>query len=911
MGDKLFVVDGSGYLYRAFHSMRDLQSDAESPTNVVFGFALLMRNLLRRETPSHLAVVFDAVGESFRHRLFSGYKAHREATPEELRRQIPDVLELLDCYRIATLTEPDVEADDVIATLAVTIRPPQTEMVIVSADKDLMQLVGPQVSMWDTMRDRRYSDADVRARFGVAPNQMVDYLALCGDASDNVPGVKGIGAKTASSLLQQFPNLEAIYRGLGSIERARTRELLRTSEADARLSRALVSLRTAVPLDRQLDDFRYRGPDTPRLAAFLRRLHFFTMARDVEREAGGSSAMASLDVGPNRTPARARVPAPAASPTTTSEVTLEICRNLHDIPRQLAALGTTRQLALTAWLGGAGAGRGSQRSGLIGIALGTRERVVYLPCGHHYLGAAQQPAADDLLRSLARALDEGGFELFTHDSKALWHLFHATDATCPRIACDLMLGSYLDDPEQPHTLAAIAERAGLGPITPPEQSRGDLPIEQIADEAARLVPRVHLLAARQHSALERTEQLSLMASLELPLAALLARIEARGIAVDREMLDQLGDDFAERIRVLEAEIHRLAGRPFNILSPQQLGHVLFGTLGLPAKKKGRSGFSTDHEVLAELAQSHRLPALVLDYRQLTKLKSTYTDGLTRLLNPQTGRIHTHFNQAVTATGRLSSTAPNLQNIPIRTELGVAIRGAFVAPQGFELLSADYSQIELRILAHLSGDPALCQAFRDGADVHVQTASEVFGRALGEVTPSQRRVAKALNFGIMYGMGANRLAREIDVSRREATQYIRRYFERYAKVRELLDHFVVEAKACGFATTLLNRRRYLPGLADPNRGVRSAAERAAINTPIQGSAADIIKLAMLRVDERLRREQLSAAIVLQVHDELVFEVEYAALERTRALVAEEMEGVMTLDVPLVVDLASGRSWRDAK
>jgi DNA polymerase I len=855
----LYLIDASAYVYRAFHALPPLTAPSGLPVHAVYGFTTMLLKLLRQTRAEYAGVVFDLPGPTFRDELFAAYKANRPAMPDGLAAQLPVVREMVSAFALRTLALPGVEADDVIGTVARQVTAAGADTVIVSSDKDLLQLVDEHVSLWDTMRDRRTDLAAVRQRFGVGPDRIVDIMGLMGDPVDNIPGVHGIGEKTAIALIQRFGSVDALLARLDELEAATdvrgARKLaaaLRAEAEQARLSRALAVVRRDVPLTCRLEDFRYAGPDRGAVRALFTRLGFQRLLRDM--------------------PAAA-LPTPAPPPVAGAEEWAVLA----------AAARRHGRLAV------AGDGRGARpEAELVGVVAAVPgEPPVYVP--------ATAP--------LAELLGDPHVEKIAHDLKRDLLLFAAPLAAACAPAFDVMVASYLLEASATHRLEDLAaDVVGAN-------------LSAFRDGAATLAAGVALLPALRDRFAEQLRSAGmerLFYSVEMPLVAVLADMERRGVRLDVAALGALSRELEARLQALIEEIYRLAGGAFNIASPAQLRAVLFERLGLSRQgvKRGKTGLSTDVDVLSRLAAAHPLPAKVLEYRVLAKLKSTYVDALPAAVNPRTGRLHTSFNQTVAATGRLSSSDPNLQNIPVRGDEGRRIRAAFVAEPGYVLVVADYSQIELRILAHLSGDPVLTAAFRNGEDVHARTAAEVFGAAATAVTPEMRRTAKVINFGILYGMGAARLARELAIPLAAAERYIDSYFERYAGVRAYLEAVQAEARGRGYVTTLLGRRRMLPDLASSHRAVAQAAERTATNTPIQGSAADLIKVAMVAIARELKARGLRAAMLLQVHDELVFEVAEAERETAMALVREQMEHVLPLQVPLRVDVGWGHNWAAA-
>jgi DNA polymerase-1 len=861
---RLYLIDGSSYVYRAFFALPPLTGPNGLPTNAVYGFTTMVLKLLNDVAPEYLAVVFDAPGKTFRDDLFESYKANRPGTPPDLSAQIASVHEVVAAFRIPELSVPGVEADDVIATLIDRLVPEGIESVVITADKDLMQLVGPRVRLWDTMRDRWVDEAAVVARFGVPPAQVVEVLALMGDTVDNIPGVKGIGEKTAMALIRELGSVEGVLSHLAEVERMKLRgakavaERLRDNADLARLSRELATLRRDVPVESSLERLRLPGPDTAALRALFSRLGFQSLLPQLVTHA----EPLIVDTG--------------------------VLHGADDVRRYLAARENGPVAIVT----------------LVddGPPATTPAREVIL-CDASGPPTIVSLAAPDTSAALAGWIGRGDLRLVGHDLKRdLLHLAAGGMAVGSN-GFDVMIASYLLEASPTHRLEELATDVLGARLDGFRQS-----VHGTAAGASLLCRLAEPLAAR----LEERGLKTLFEQVEMPLTHILAAMERRGILVDVGRLQELSREITGRLEGLMRDIHALAGEEFNINSAPQLRAILFDRLRLPKQgvRRGKTGYSTDVDVLTRLAQVHPLPAKILEYRALAKLKSTYVDALPAAVNPVTGRLHTTFNQTVAATGRLSSSDPNLQNIPVRGGEGRRIREAFVAPPGHMLLAADYSQIELRILAHLSGDPAFVDAFRSEQDIHNRTAAEVFGVLPGLVSADMRRAAKVINFGIIYGMGPQRLAHELGISLADAQRYIEQYFARYAGVRSYMQSVIEEARARGYVTTILGRRRSVPELRSTERGVAQAAERVATNTPIQGSAADLIKKAMVAVERRLRRQGLPASLLLQVHDELVLETAEAAVEATKTAVREEMEGVMSLAAPLRVDLGVGRTWAEA-
>ena len=898
------IVDAANCLYRAFFAIPPLRTSDGFPTNAAYGFVTMLMKALREERPDHVVVVFDAPGgKDFRKELFPEYKAHRDQQPEDLSAQLPAVRELVDAYRLPVLAIPGFEADDVIATLVARL-PDDYGATILSTDKDLMQLVSDRVALLDTMRDRRYGPAEVEERFGVAPARVLDVRALVGDPSDNIPGVRGIGEKGAAQLIAAWGSLEELLAHVDEIPTARVRGALREQADRARLSKQLAALRRDVPLPLSLEDLALREADREQLRALFRRLEFGRLLGDLDAavEAPGAPAAPATESRP--------APAPAVRPLA---VEVDVIRDDAGLARLADELSA--QPCIVALPVG---GEGALREPPVGLAFATGGgRAAYVPFGHRSLIEERtlgREAVVERVAPLLAARPWGGRSV-----KALLAFFGESgrEPCVPR--CDVEIAAFLLDPAAPRGMPALASQyLGLR-LRPWEEIAGrgakavlapDLPVSAVAPWAAEEVRAVAELVPLLAERIAHDELAALHDEVELPLTAVLARMERAGVRIDEGALAALSREYDRELARIEAEIHELAGGPFQIGSPKQLQQVLFERLKLPAGRKTKTGYSTDESVLEQLASLHPLPARVLAHRRLAKLKSTYVEALPPLIDPKSGRIHPTFHQTGAATGRLSASNPNVQNIPIRSEEGIRIREAFVAREGALLVSADYSQVELRILAHFSGDESLIDAFRAGEDVHRRTAAGTLGIEPERVTPAERARAKAINFGIIYGSTAFGIANQLGIASADAQRTIDAYFERYRGVRRFIDETIEGARRRGYVRTLLGRRRYLPDLGSRNRVLRSAAERMAVNTVVQGTAADLIKKAMVEVDAALREAGLRSQMILQVHDELVFEAPADELEPLGALVRTRMESVWSLDVPLVVEVGAGRNWREA-
>lgn len=885
-GKSFYIIDGNSYIYRAFYAIRGLSNSSGLPTNAVFGFANMLMKVIKEKVPDLLAIVFDPKGPTRRHLEFKEYKAHRPPMPRDLVPQVPYIHRLVEAFRIPVYVVEGQEADDVIATLACKAEADGLDVTIVTGDKDILQLAGNRIRVYDTLKEKIYGPEEVKERFGVPPERVIEVMGLMGDSTDNIPGVPGIGEKTAKELASQYGTIENLLAHVQEIKKPRLRESLLENAHLARMSRDLALLRSDVPLDMDYEKLALKPPDNIVLLALLKELEFTTLLKYAAPEPG--------EAGKYRT------------------VLDEAAFN-----EMLQELSSAEEISFDTET----TSLDPMRAELVGMSFSVQpQHGWYLPLGHDYIGVPRQLSRDYALPRLKPVLEDPRIKKIGQNVKYDLLVLRRCGIAVQGVAFDTMIASYLLNPGKPsHSLDSIAlEYLNYKTMTYEEVtgtgkkqigfSEVDVDIAarysgEDADIALRLKHKLAPLLL-EHD-LDR-----LFREIEMPLMSVLAEMERVGVKIDAGFLGAMSVKLAAEIAALERDIYELAGAEFNINSPKQLADVLFGKLGLTPVKRTKTGFSTNVDVLEELARVHPLPAEILKYRTLAKLKSTYIDALPLMINPETGRLHTSLNQTVTATGRLSSSEPNLQNIPIRTEVGREIRRAFIADPGSSLLSADYSQIELRVLAHLSGDPALIRTFQDDEDVHTRTASEVFGLPPEEITSEMRRKAKAVNFGIIYGISAFGLAQDIGVSNTEAKRYIESYFARYPRVREFLDRTIDDAKKKGYVTTLFGRRRFIPEIASSTAAVRSFGERTAVNTPIQGTAADLIKLAMIRIQARLGKEGLKSAMILQVHDELVFEAPDIELEPLKRLVREEMEGVIALSIPIKVDMGAGKNWDEA-
>lgn len=888
----LYLIDGSSYIYRAFYGVRHLSTSMGIPTNAVYGFAGMLNRVLREKRPEYIAIALDAPGPTFRHDLSPDYKANRPRMPEDLSAQIPYIKRLIDAHRIPWLELSGYEADDIIGTLATWADGQGAKVVIVSGDKDLMQLVTSQVHMWDTVKDEVIGPVEVKKRFGVPASQVVEVMGLAGDSSDNIPGVPGIGPKTAQQLIKEFGSVEGMLSDLNRVQKKSMRNRLKTYSEQAKMSRELAKIECDVPMDRKWQKLEQRGVDRQALVELYRELEFRRLLQELGEEKDTT------------------VPASAKR----AYLLIETAEALESMLSRVQQSKRVAICVLTSTEDPLG-------SEVVGLALAWGpETACYIPLGYPNESSVRQLDRSEVLQSLTPLLSDPSVAKVSHNIKIAWIVFKKLGIELFGMEFDSMLAAYVLNPgKRVQNLELIAREHANDTLVSYEDVVGtgrnrrtlaSVPLEEALAYAGDQAVFSLRLAKILDEKIKAADQAPLYYDIELPLVRVLARMEMNGVRVDVDRLVDLAADFNERLKLSRVKILEMAGERFNINSPQQLGRILFDKLGLPMGKKTKTGYSTSMEVLSTLAPYHPLPGEVLNYRSLAKLKNTYIDALPRMVNSDSGRIHTSYNQTVAVTGRLSSSEPNLQNIPVRTKEGREIRRAFVADPGCLLISADYSQIELRILAHYSEDEALTNAFRNGEDIHLRTAAEIFGVNPEAVTAEMRRQAKTINFGIIYGMSGFRLAKDLGIPQKTAKQIIERYFERYHGVRSYMAEKPEEGRQRGFVTTLFNRKRFLPDLHSRNRNVRQFAERTAINTPIQGSAADIIKLAMIRIDSVLERGALPARMIMQVHDELIFEVEASAAEEVANLVQHEMESVVSLAVSLVVEVGYGHNWDEA-
>jgi DNA polymerase I len=873
----LYLIDGSAYIYRAFFALPPLNNSKGFQTNAVYGFTTMLLKVIREHRPDGLAVVFDEKGPTQRHEEFKAYKAQRPPMPDAMSAQVPYIHRVVEALSIPAIRLAGYEADDIIGTLARKAEWAGYDIVVVTSDKDMFQLLTPHVRIYDPVKDKWIGEAECRERFGVEPARVVEIMGLMGDAIDNIPGVKGIGEKTAAKLVAQFGTIEELLRRVDEVAPARTKAMLIEQAETARLSRRLATIQTDSPVDFDAEILRIKPPHDEHLSELLRELEFTTLLKTFQP----SSPQATIHA--------------AAVEIIESEAAAQafVKRLPKDAPIAVQCLLTSGP---------------SLRADVQGIALSSADKTAFIP-----------PDVQPDIRPLRALFHEATRIKAVHDLKGTLLAFHRLGLTLAGPYLDTMIADYLLNPNRrDHRLDTLAlemlgHRLGARAEEPDAaQSLFDVDTgsrEQTAECAAVIAKLAPLMLER----LKEQGSLELFQAIEMPLVPVLADIERNGFLLDVEGLQRLSKELERDLDRMMESIGVLAGGEFNINSPKQLCVVLFEKLGLKPIRKTKTGYSTDEDTLTQLATQHELPAQILNYRSVSKLKSTYVDALPELINPDTRRLHTSLNQTVAATGRLSSTEPNLQNIPVKGDYGLRIREAFIAPTGHQLLCADYSQIEPRILAHLSQDPRLVSVFAKSEDIHMATATEIFNLPSSEITRDMRRAAKTVVFGIVYGISPFGLSQNIGVSQAEAKKYIATFFDKFSAVRELMDRNISEAKTKGYTTTILGRRRPIPEVQSGDPVQRGMGERMAVNSPIQGSAADLIKIAMINVHKKLQEDLPRAKMILQVHDELIFEVPDQDLEEAKRLVKSGMEAVgkqLGLSVPLKVDVGVGKNWRTA-
>jgi len=885
----IYLIDGSAYVYRAYHAISHLSNSSGLPTNAVFGFTRMLIKLIEDKNPQYLIMVFDSKGPTFRHEKYSQYKANRPPMPDDLAVQQPYIRKVVDAFNIPIVEMQGFEADDLIASLAKQAESQGYRSVMVTGDKDFLQLVTADATIWDPMKDRIWTKQNVIDKYKFQPSQLIDMMGFWGDTSDNIPGVPGIGEKTATTLIQQFGSMDDVYAQIDMITKKKQKENLLKYKDQAYLSRELVQIDCDAPVKLDLAAFKYQDADTKKLFELFQLLEFKNLQQKYQPP-------------PDNPPKNYQT-------VLSKDQCRDIIKQIYEKKRFAIDTETTHIDPM--------------RAKLVGLSVSfSPHSAYYIPVAHSGLDARNQLSRDWVLDEFKPLLEDSGIQKIGQNLKYDWLIFQHYGINFSDNLFDTMIASYVLDPSNvSHALDRIAlnrlnykmikykDVVGTGKK---ERCFSEIDLPLATEYACEDADITFILAGLFQKELHENELWKLFDTIEMPLLPVLVQMEYTGIKVDQSVLKQLSNYFTQTLSELETQIYEQAGERFNIRSTQQLGEILFEKLKLPAKKKTRkkTGYSTDVNVLTQLAENHPLPAILLNHRSLDKLRSTFVDALMTLIHPDTGRIHTSFNQAATATGRLSSRDPNLQNIPIRTEQGRKIREAFVPEKGFVFLSADYSQIELRIMAHYANDPILIESFCNDEDIHLRTASEVFQRPLSDVTDTLRYQAKAINFGIIYGMGAFRLSKELHISRKMAQTYIDQYFDRYKEVRRFIDETVAHAEKTGITTTLCGRIRHIPDIKSKNKNVQAGARRIAVNTPIQGTAADFIKLAMIQTNQMIFSEKLSTRMVLSVHDEIVLEVPENEIEIVQKRLRKIMENIWALKVPLKVNMDVGKNWAEA-
>ncbi|MBM4145783.1 MAG: DNA polymerase I [Nitrospira sp.] len=877
----VYLIDGNSYVYRAFYAIRDLSNSKGFPTNAIYGFTNMLMKIIREKKPDGIVVSFDSPVPTERHRLYEEYKAHRPEAPGDLIKQVPYIKKIISAFNITIFEMPGYEADDILGTIAEKAASEGMDVFIVTGDKDMLQLINDKVKVYDPMKDRVFDEEFVREKFGIGPERITEFMALTGDTADNIPGIKGIGEKTARELLTEFKSLEDLLENTGRIKKEKLRELVSGSIDLVKLSRKLATLDTSVPLEIATEEFRMREPDWPALLSLFSEFEFTSLMKLIPSE-------------------------------TTREIHHETVLSEERLREISSSIKNEFAFDIES------TGRNPVTADLVGIALcAEKGHASYIPVSHSYPGAPLQVKKEKALEILRANFEDEGIAKTGHNLKYDMLMLRQDGIQVKGFLYDTMIASYLLNPNKPiHSL----EEAGLEHLSYRKKTFmevlkkrsffSEVPLEEAAPYACDDAGLSFELKEALFRKLGESGLEDLYLNIEMPLIYVLADLEMAGVKVDSLKLEEISKELEKEIEGLKRRIYFLAGEEFNINSPKQLSNVLFHNLGFQPGKKTKTGFSTEMGVLEELAAVHELPREILNYRSLNKLKTTYIDVLPALVNPETGRIHTSFNQAATATGRLSSSEPNMQNIPVKGEWGRRMRETFIAEEDNLLLSADYSQVELRILAHLSNDEGLISAFRNNLDIHTRTASEIFGLPVDKVSAEMRRVAKTVNFGVIYGISPFGLSETLSISREEAKKFIEQYFLRRPGVKDYIGKCLGEARDKGYVVTLFGRRRAVPEILSRNSATRQLGERLAINSPIQGTAADIIKIAMINIWKCFKEQNLKSKMILQVHDELLFEIRKQELETVMAVVKKEMEGVITLSVPLSVGISYGKNWAEA-
>jgi len=895
---KVYLVDISSFIFRAYYAIPPLTTSKGFPTNACYGVITMLLRLIEQEKPSHLVCVYDAKGPTFREEIYEAYKGHRDVPPDDLIPQFSKIREITESMGMLNIEKDGFEADDLIATLTKEALKNKDEVVLVTGDKDLMQLVCPQVTIYDPQRERWFDEKGVVQKMGVSPKLITDYLGLVGDSSDNIPGVPGIGPKTASSLLSEFESLENLYKNIETMKPSKRKESLIENQDKAILSKKLATVHEDVEINTKISDLKFEWKPSDSLLNLMKDLEFTKLIPRVfpdQKEQSNSDKNESLEFNYKMISNKADL--------------LEICKKIEK-SREVAVDTETNSLD-------------SLSAKLIGVSLACDDNFgYYIPIAHET--TEPQLSLEVVLELLNPIFGNQEISKIFQNEKYDLHVLRNHGFEMRGVQFDTMIAAYLLDP---------GNRVGMDSLSLKYLGHETIPYESVCGKGKDQITfdQVPLKEATQYSSedawvtyrlkkilceeLKKEDLFQVFEEIDMPLVKVLAGVESEGVSLDVEFLKKMSDSLESEIASITQKITEAVGKEFNIGSPKQLQEILFEKLKLPPQKKTKTGYSTDVQVLESLSYLNHpysfVPDMILKYREYSKLKSTYVDALPRLVNPKTGRLHTSFSQVIAATGRLASSDPNLQNIPIRTELGRQIRRAFVPKKGRLFLSCDYSQVELRLLAHFSEDKILVESFKNGEDIHTRTAAEVFGVSEAEVTSEMRREAKTINFGLVYGQTAFGLSQQLHISRNQAQEYIDRYFARYPGVRRYLDQSKETAREKGYAVTLFGRKRPIPDINNKNALKRQFAERIAINTPVQGTAADLIKIAMIRIYDELTKNQFSSKMILQVHDELVFEVEERELEQVRDLVIDRMENVYPIKVPLKVDCGMGKNWLELK
>lgn len=898
----LYLIDGSSYIFRAYHAIRSLSTSKGSPTNAIYGFTSMIFKFLKDYSPEYLGIVFDSKGKTFRDEIYPLYKANRDEAPDDFKIQVPKIFEMVDSLGIPQVQIEGYEADDIMGTIAKEMEEKGISVVLVTGDKDFCQLVSEKVTLIDTMRDKKTGIKEVIQRFGVPPESVIDVFALSGDATDNIPGVRGVGEKTASELIGKFRTIESLYENLNELPQ-RQRDLLEANKESAILSKRLVTIETSIPMSVSLEGFEYKGFNKEKLREIFEELEFKSLLRELGDNEKVQQEIAIIE----------------SSGGKVSYDDYHLVLTEMDFDMVLERIDLTKEVSIDLET----TSQSPMRAEIVGIALSpASHESYYIPVAHRstVFDSTKQLNSKYVLEKLKPIVEDNSIKKIGQNLKYEFIVLERNGLRLRGISCDTMVAAHLIDASRlsysldelakyylEHKTITYKDVTGIG--------RDKINFEEVELERAKVyacedADVAMILSKKLASELEKLTLLDVFKDIELKFIEVLARMEMNGVKINSELLERLSIDFEKSLEKIAEEVYAQVGFRFNLNSPIQLREILFDKLGLPQKKMTKSGeASTDVEVLTELSKFHPVPEKVLEHRGLSKLKSTYIDSFPKLINPRTGRIHTSFNQAGTSTGRLSSSDPNLQNIPVKTPEGRRIREAFIPEDGFLLLSADYSQIELRLLAHFSEDDSLVSAFLAGSDIHNRTASEIFGVSEDLVTPEMRRRSKTINFGIIYGISPFGLSKQLGIPNTEAKSYINDYFKRYRRVKLFTEASIREAERQGYAVTLLGRRRPIPELKSKDRTTRGIGERAAINTPIQGSAADIIKIAMIKIQERLSRDYRSR-MILQVHDELLFEIHESEIDDLSRIIKKEMEKAWQLRVPLRVDIGIGKNWAEA-